>query len=140
MKYLSYILPLLFIILSSSAFAADTLFVKGKCAVFFEPTAGEADTLMLSGGSPLKDLTDFRAACDMIIPFLNKKMISVYTTDADFICFRISGKPDFIFQKTASGNLIGIILSDTMKDPQILPGVTPDTAFFVKYKNYFESK
>lgn len=58
---------------TTGAPSQDTLSLSGRCVIFFEPDAGEFDSLSAGNEANLGKLTSFRDYNKQIIPFLKKK-------------------------------------------------------------------
>lgn len=119
---------------------SDTLRVKGMGVIFFEPDSVIFDSLSTGKESNLELLTDFRQYNERIIPFLKKKSIPYYKTNQVIFRIQMDNGNALFFKRTELGEIVGILLTDGIREPLILPGKTSDSDFFLKFRNYFEKK
>lgn len=118
----------------------DTLVVKDKCVIFWEPDPARFDSSSAEGEPNLEILSDFRYYAEKIIPFLKKKSTGYINTSQNVLRIVMNSGESRFYRKTDSGSLVAIVLTDGTKPPLILPGVITDADFFLEFRNFFERK
>lgn len=119
---------------------SDTLSVKDKCVIFWEPDPSQFDSLSAGKENNLERLSEFSRYTEQIIPFLKKRSMSFNKTSQKVLKVRMDNGDSLFIRKEDIGDIVGIVLTSGIRPPLILPGVTPDSEFFIKFKNYFEGK
>lgn len=115
----------------------DTLCVMGKCVIFWEPDPVRFDSVSNGRKTNLEKLSDFRRYTELIKPFLKKKSMSYILTAQNVLKLRMNNGDCTFFRKEDMGDILGIVLTNGIHPPKLLPGVTPDSDFFLKYRNFF---
>ncbi len=114
--------------------------VKGKAVVFYGPTEKEYESLSENGQYELNEvLSDFYYYRDKAIPYLESNKIKAIITSDMKIKIQV-GSNARTYERKKFKHIVGYILTDGSKEPQVEQGVGTDTDLINDFNKYFNLK
>ena len=136
--------PTLFLLLAlprSLAFAqtADTtLRVSGPCVVFFGPSRAERDSIVRNEGLEIDDvMDDFNYYAGKTAVFLTRSGIPAQFTDSRMVIVKIGMATFRMFDRRSIQDPVGMILSDGVHEPRVIPGRGTDRDLILQIREFF---
>ena len=139
--FLTRAMILLPFILPVSAFAqmtAGPLMVSGPRVVFFGPSHAERDSVARDEGLEIDDLLDdFNYYAGKAVVFLNRAGIPSEFTDCRTVVVKAGTSAPRTFDRKSIQDPVGMILTDGVHEPRIVPGAGTDRDLILQIKEYF---
>jgi len=115
--------------------------IIGPKVVFFEPGERERDSLALIEGLELADeLDDFDYYTGKASVYLNGLKIPVVYVTNPVILVRIGEHTVRRFERNAIPEPVGMILTDGVQEPRLVPGIGTDEELIAEIKRFFHLK
>ncbi len=117
---------------------ASSLVVQGPMVVFFEPTKAEGDSITQSEGlDNAAMLDDYELASGKTAVYLSRKKIPYQYTTSQTIYVKLSNGKVRRFDRKAIPDLVGMILSDGVKEPRLVSGSAAEQALIFQINDFF---
>ncbi len=117
---------------------ASSLVVQGAVVVFFEPTKAEGDSITQSEGiDNAAMLDDYDLASGKTAVYLSRKKIPYQFTTSQTIFVKLSNGKVRRFDRKAIPDLVGMILSDGVKEPRLVSGSAAEQALIFQINDFF---
>jgi hypothetical protein len=131
---------LLFVVPSfASGQAADApLRVRGPCVVFFGPSRAERDSIARSEGLEIDDVVDdFNYYAGKTAVFLSRAAIPAEFTESRTVVVMTGAATSRTIDRRTIEDPVGMILTDGVHEPRIVPGGGTDRDLMVQISEYF---
>ncbi|HUI09539.1 MAG TPA: hypothetical protein VL221_04375 [Bacteroidota bacterium] len=116
----------------------EPLVVSGPCVVFFSPSRAERDSIANSEGLEIDDLLDdFNLSAGKTAVYLSQFRIRTEFTEARTVIVRTAGGSARTFDRRSIPDPVGLILSDGVNAPKVVPGRGTDRDFIIAATEYF---
>ncbi|HEX7573134.1 MAG TPA: hypothetical protein VF514_08560 [Bacteroidota bacterium] len=136
--------PALFLLLFlapsfASAQTADApLRVHGPRVVFFGPSRAERDSIARSEGLEIDDvMDDFNYYAGKAAVFLSRATIPAEFTESRIIIVMTGAVTSRTFDRKSIEDPVGMILTDGVHEPRVVPGRGTDRDLIVQISEYF---
>ena len=122
-----------------SAQTADTpLRVNGPRVVFFTPSRAERDSIARNEGLEIDDvLDDFNYYAGKTAVFLSRAAIPSEFTESRILIVKTGPATFRTFDRRSIEDPVGMILTDGVHEPRVVPGRGTDRDFIVQINEYF---
>jgi len=112
--------------------------VAGVAVVFFEPTTTEGDSLVRLSGVELADVfDDFDLASGRAAVYVKSLEIPVVSTSKPLILVKLANAKIRVFERGKIPEYIGMILTDGVQEPRLVPGITDERRLIVEINEFF---
>jgi hypothetical protein len=131
---------LLFLAPSSlSAQTADApLRVHGPCVVFFGPSRAERDSIARGEGLEIDDIMDdFNLNAGKVAVFLRRAAIPSEFTESRIVIVMTGAVTSRTFDRSSIEDPVGMILTDGLHEPRVVPGRGTDRDLLLQISEYF---
>jgi hypothetical protein len=112
--------------------------VNGVHVVFFGPSRAEHDSIAASEGLEIDDvLDDFNLYAGKVAVFLRRTGISAESTESRLIIVKIGASTYRTIDRRSLEDPVGMILSDGVHEPRIVPGRGTDRDLILQIREYY---
>lgn len=138
----SALLALLFPPARSAGQAGDApLRVSGVRVVFFTPGRAERDSIAQAEGLEIDDvIDDFNLSAGIAAVFLSRRGIPSEFTESRYVIVRVGAALFRTIDRKSVEDPTGMILSDGLHEPKIVPGRGTDRDLILQIREYFHLK
>ncbi len=143
-EHLAHGAPALFLLLFlapsfASAQTADApLRVHGPRVVFFGPSRAERDSIARSEGLEIDDvMDDFNYSAGKAAVFLSRAAIATEFTESRIIIVMTGAATARTFDRRSIEDPVGMILTDGVHEPRVVPGRGTERDLIVQISEYF---
>jgi hypothetical protein len=124
--------------LASAQSAELPLRIAGPCVVFFGPSHAERDSIARDEGLEIDDIMDdFNYYVGKVAVSLAQMRIPSESTDSRFISVKVGASTLRTFDRRTIPDPVGMILTDGLHEPQLVPGRGTDRDLLIQIKAYF---
>jgi hypothetical protein len=121
--------------------ATEPQVISGARIIFFSPTHVERDSIARAEGLEIDDLLDdFALSSGRAAVYAAKLGIAVEYTDSPVILVRLDKGRVRPFDRKNFSGLVGMILTDGVREPQLLPGGESDRELIAAINEFFRVK
>jgi hypothetical protein len=115
--------------------------VSGVHVVFFTPSRAERDSIAQAEGLEIDDvIDDFNLSAGVAAVFLGRRGIPSEFTESRFVVVRVGANTFRTFDRRAIEDPTGMILTDGVHEPKIVPGRGTDRDLILQIREYFHLK
>ena len=112
--------------------------VNGLRAVFFAPSRAERDSIARGEGLEIDDvMDDFNFYAGKAVVFLNHAGIPAEFTDSRIVIVKIGTAGFRTFDRRSMPDPVGMILTDGVHEPRVIPGQGTDRDLILQIREYF---
>ena len=136
--------PALFFLLILAPFSASgqtadaPLRVHGTCVVFFGPSRAERDSIARGEGLEIDDVVDdFNYYAGKAAVFLSRAGIPAEFTESRIVIVMTGALTSRTFDRRSIEDPVGMILTDGVHEPRVVPGAGTDRDLIVQISEYF---
>ena len=130
---------LFFVPSSASTQTADVpLRVHGPRVVFFGPSRAERDSIASSEGLEIDDvMDDFNLYAGKVAVFLSRAAIPAEFTESRIVIVMTGAATSRTFDRRSIEDPVGMILTDGLHEPRVVPGRGTDRDLVLQISEYF---
>ena len=116
----------------------DTLYVSGKAVVFFGPSQSEYVSMTHAEKDAIDEhLYDFYHYRSKVLTFLKSNEIQDFETARSKIQIQLSGNESIIYTRSDFDDVVGLIMTDGVRDPEVKLGVYNKSELISLFAGYF---
>jgi len=119
---------------------AEAINLLGRVVVFFAPQEDQYDPTIVDSVALSDTLFGkYRCSANALESLLVQNKIGFFTTSANSIRVRWSGHR-FVFDPAGEDSSFGMIMSDGLKEPKVVPGFKSDVELQKEIRSFFQFK
>jgi len=123
---------------ASAQVAAGPLIVHGPRVVFFGPSRAERDSIARDEGLEIDDLMDdFNYYAGKAAVFLSRSGIPSEFSDNRTVILKVGASVVRTFDRKSIQDPVGMILTDGVHEPRVVPGAGTDRDLILQIQEYF---
>lgn len=115
--------------------------IAGPAVIFFGPTKAEGDSLVQLSGLELADVFDeFDLAAGKAAVYAKNRGLQVQFTTSPITLLKLPNKKIRAVDRRTIPEYVGMILTDGVQEPRIVPGIADERRLFVEINEFFNIK
>jgi hypothetical protein len=139
--FLVALLPLVSFRVNQMQAPQSTLQISDRSVVFFGPTQAERDSIIRAEGLDVAQVfDDFDYYAGKSASYLKGRGISVEFTTSQVVLVKIGDRTVRIYERKKMADVVGLILTDGVQEPQLLFGVATDAELVPQFNDFFRWK